>query len=126
MKIIIAADSRFLSSRLYSIFSAITHIEIAGTTDTIYDAAALIKSCCPSVLIIALHQYSPGVLEELKKIKDQNKELLTIVLSDNTSSIYIDRWRNFGADYVFDQAFQLYKIVDVLCDILYKELIKTI
>lgn len=125
LKLLITADSKLLSDRLHSIFSDISHLEIVASANNINETIDLINLCSPSVLLVAIHKLNQESLDGLRKIKDQKEELITIVLSNNVSSIYIDQWRNSGADYIFDQAFQLNKVVDVLCDLLYKEQMKT-
>ncbi len=121
MKLIIATDSEILRSRLLSIFSEISNLEIVAFTKGVYDTIEPANKFKPDILIIALHNLIHNELDELMKIKKQNKNLRVIVLSNNISPLYIKRWQQAGADHVFDQAFQFKNVVDVLCDILYRQ-----
>ncbi len=126
MKLVITSDSEVLSTRLQSIFSGIVSVDIAAHTKDISEALNAINIFAPDVLILSQHRLDESISNDLKEIKLLHPHLLIIVLSDNTSSEYLNWWEKAGADYIFDKAFHFNRVVDVLCDLLYKQQLEAI
>jgi len=121
MKLVITSDSEVLRARLQSIFSGIASLEIVAQVKDMSETLNAINTFAPEVLILSLHRTDESVSNNLKEIKLLNQHLLIIVLSDDTSPEYLSWWKKAGADYVFDKAFHFNRVVDVLCDLLYKQ-----
>lgn len=121
MKLVITSDSEFLSARLLSLFSGIASLEISALVKNMSETLNAINTFAPEVLILSLHHTDESVSKYLKDIKLLNQHLLIIVLSDDTSIEYFNWWKKAGADYIFDKAFHFDRIIEVLCDLLYKQ-----
>ena len=121
MKAIITTDSEILDKRLLTILTGISGLEISASVKNVQEAFIFIKNIKPDVLIISPHHLTLTDFDSLKEIRVYNENLLIIILTSDTSSEYVKMWESAGANFVFDQAIQINKLVDVLCSILYKK-----
>ena len=126
MKIIITTDSEVLNDRLQKMLNGIQNLEIAAKGKDLNEASDLIKQFNPEALIISFNRINGQVFEQLHEIKKNRPDLVVVVLSSYPFVQYKNHWREAGANFVFDQAMQFGKMVDVLCDILYKEKLETL
>jgi DNA-binding NarL/FixJ family response regulator len=123
MNIITSTDSPLLYSRLYTILSDLPGVEIISVAKDLDEAKDIIGKSNIQVLIIAFHNLQKTAFKKLKEIKESNYNLSVIVLTNNFAEQYLVQWHNAGADYVFDQALQFNKIIDVLSGQIYKNLL---
>ena len=121
MKTIIATDSTMLDNRLINILSGISSLEIIASVKDVQEAFEFIKVHNPEILIISLKRISQSALNALREVKLFKEEITVIVLSTDSSVEYNKVWGEYGANYIFDQAIHLNRMVDVLCDLLYKK-----
>lgn len=121
MKTIITADSEILEKRILSILTGISGLEILASVKSVQEAFELTKLHDPEILIISLQRVNQSAFDALREIKLFNEEITVIVLTPDSSSEYIKTWENYGANYILDQAMQINRLVDVLCDLLYKK-----
>ncbi len=121
MKTIIATDSTMLDNRLINILSGISGLEIIASVKDVQEAFEFIKVHNPEILIISLKRISQSALNALREVKLFKEEITVIVLSTDSSVENNKVWGEYGANYIFDQAIHLNRMVDVLCDLLYKK-----
>lgn len=122
MKIIITTDSKLLHTRLLAILSGISRLEIVAEGKSIEETLTLSKIYEPDVLIFSFHHFDSSAFRKLHEIKRENKQPIIIVLTGNPNSQYLAKWSEAGADYTFDLAIQFNKMVDVLGELLDKNL----
>ena len=120
MNIILTTDSELLNERLQKILCEISSIEIIAIGKDMDETFALIKNYNPDALIISFNRITKDVFDKLKSIKNNNPQIVAVVLSSFPFLQYRVQWKEAGADYVFDQAMQFSKMVDALCSLLYK------
>ena len=121
MKIIITTDSEVLNERLQKMLEGIQNLEVAAKGKDMEEAYQLVKSIQPDAVIISFNRIDTRVFSKLREIKKIKPEMVVIVLSSYPFVQYKIQWEKAGADFVFDQAMQFGKMVDVLCDLLYKQ-----
>ena len=121
MKIVITTDSEVLNDRLQKMLGGIHDIEIEAKGKDMDEALRLINSTEADALIISFNRINTQVFNKLIDIKKGKPDLVVIVLSSYPFVEYKIEWKKAGADYVFDQAMQFSKMVDVLCDLLYEK-----
>ncbi len=126
MKVIITTDSEILNERLQKILGGIQNLDAAGKGKDMDEALALVKSIQPDAMIISFNRITTQVFEKMKEIKKAKPDLIVIVLSSYPFVQYKIQWKEAGANFVFDQAMQFGKMVDVLCDLLYKQKLETL
>lgn len=120
MKIVITTDSEVLNDRLQKMLGGIQDIVVEAKGKDMDEACRLVNSTEADALIISFNRINTQVFNKLLEIKNGRPDLVVIVLSSYPFVQYKIEWKKAGADYVFDQAMQFSKMVDVLCDLLYK------
>jgi len=121
MKAIITTDSEILDKRLLTILTGISGLEIIASIKDIQEAFMFIKEFNPDILIVSPHHFTSASFDTLKEIRLINEKLLIIVLTQDNSIEYAKLWKSAGANYIFDQAMQFNRMVDVLCSLLYRK-----
>jgi len=121
MKAIIITDSEILDKRLFTILTGISGLEIIASIKDVQEAFILIKEFNPDILVISPHYITSASFDTLKEIRLLNEKLLIIVLTQDNSLEYSKLWENAGANFIFDQAMQFNRMVDVLCSLLYRK-----
>lgn len=126
MKVIITTDSEVLNERLQKMLDGIQSLEVAAKGKDMDEASELIASIKPDALIISFNRINTQVFNKLLEIRKIKPHLVVIVLSSYPFVQYKIQWKEAGADFVFDQAMQFGKMIDVLCDLLYKQKLETL
>jgi DNA-binding response OmpR family regulator len=127
MKIITSTDSEAFYSRLNILLADLPGISISGATRGLEEAKQFLTNENDiAVLIVAFHNLRETIFSKLREIKNYKSNLRVIVLTNNFGDQYLTRWKEAGADYVFDQAFQFTKMIDVLAGILYENHLVTL
>lgn len=121
MKAIITSDSEILNKRLLTILTGISGLEIIANLKDVHEALIYIKEFTPDILIISPHQLNTSSFDTLREIRLLNENLLIIILTDDISFQYMKMWETAGANFVFDQAMQFNRMVDVICSLLYRK-----
>ncbi len=121
MKAIITADSEILDKRLLTILTGIPGLEIITSVRDVQEAFVFVKEYNPDLLIISPNQLTSAAFDVLREIKIYNDKLIIIALTENVSLEYTKVWELAGANFVFDQALQLNRMVEVLCSLLYSK-----
>ena len=122
MKIIITTDSKLLHTRLLAILSGIPRLEIVAEGKSIDETLTLNKIYQPDVLILSFHNYDSTAFRKLHYLKSNSDQPVIMVLTGNPNSQYLTKWSEAGADYTFDLAIQFNQMVDVLGEMLDKNL----
>jgi DNA-binding NarL/FixJ family response regulator len=123
MNIITSTDSPLFYNRLSTILSDLPDINLIGITKDLDEAEDLINKSEVGVFIIAFHNIQKTIFKRLKEIKENNRNLIVIILTGNLEKQYLEQWQDAGADYIFDQAFHFNKVIDVLSAQIYKNLL---
>ena len=123
MNIITSTDSPLFYNRLSTILSDLPDINLLGVTKDLDEAEDLISRSEVGVFIIAFHNIQKTIFKRLKEIKENNRNLIVIILTGNLEKQYLEQWQDAGADYIFDQAFHFTKVIDVLSAQIYKNLL---
>lgn len=126
VNVIISTDSPLLCSRLITIFSELSHVNVKSVTKDLDEAESAISKSDVQVFVTAFHKIDRSIFRKLKEIKKENSSLIIIVLTNNLIEQYLTLWKNSGADYVFDQAFHLSKVIDILSELIYKNLLESL
>lgn len=126
MNVIICTDSPILLNRLVTILSELSHLHVAGVTNTLDEAEAEIRKNNAQIFITAFHNIHKTVFKKLNGIKKNNNGLVVIVLTNNTAEQYLSQWKKAGADYIFDQAMHFTKLMDILAGFVYKNFLESL
>jgi len=126
MNVLICTESPALYNRLETMLSVLSDFIIINFTSNLAEAETASAKTDVQVLITAFHNIKKSYFKVLKRMKNNNKNMVVIVLNNNPSDQYLIQWKEAGADFIFDQAMDVSKVVDVLTELGYKNLIENL
>jgi DNA-binding NarL/FixJ family response regulator len=111
MKLFLADDNIAFRNRLASILSGIDGVEIVGSAEDVSGAIAAIEQMTPDAVILDLHMPGGSGFDVLPVIKSAVPPPTVIVLTVGPRNAYQSTSYAMGADYFFDKASDLQKMV---------------
>lgn len=114
MKIFIAEKSRPVRERLVQMVADLNGMAVVGQTANAAEAGERIAALKPQVALLSIHLAGGNAFEVLAKIRRQCAATRVILVSANPSGQYRQRAIELGADYYFDKAKELPRIVAAL------------
>lgn len=117
LKVFIADDSIVIRSRLKETLEDQSCIKVIGEAGNARQAITDVRKLDPQVVIIDIRMPEGGGLPVLEDIKARNPEQIVIVLTSFPYPQYIEVYKAAGADYFYDKANDIPKLVEVLVDL---------
>ncbi len=114
MRVFIAEKSRPVRERLLQMVSELNGIDVAGHTANATDASTRIAALKPQVALLGIHLADGNAFEVIGNIRRQSAATRIILISANPSAQYRQKAIELGADYYFDKAKELPRIVAAL------------
>ncbi|HLP17329.1 MAG TPA: response regulator transcription factor [Bacteroidota bacterium] len=111
MKLFIADDNIAFRERLASILSGIEGVEIVGAAVDVPGAITSIRKSTPDAVILDLHMPGGSGFDVLPVIKSVDPAPKVIILTVGPRNEYQSMSYAMGADYFFDKASDLKKMV---------------
>ena len=117
MKLLIADDSAYLRKSLIRLISTLKGIQIVGEASDVQEAIEKTKSLNPDILILDLKIPGGSGFDVLKAIRNDERNLTVIVLTNYISQQFRRKSFDEGADFFFDKSTEFDKVLDVIRDL---------
>lgn len=114
MKVLIADDSEIIRSRMKGLLSEYNGVNDFLETNTGAGTVKILEENDPEILILDLSMPEGGGFHVLDYIKKRNRSILTIVLTNYTSTEYKFRCKNLGVKYFYDKSSEFMKVCEVI------------
>ncbi len=111
---LIVEDSRIIRDRIKQLFSEVDNVAIVGEAETADSAIKLGTRLKPDVLILDIKlSGSETGFTVLRKMKKIHPNIITIMLSNHSSTHYKRKLAELGVDFFFDKSKEFEKMVKV-------------
>ncbi len=117
MRAFIVEDSGLVTAYLVELLKGMGCVEIVGAATNPAHAIAGIAATSPEVVILDLRLKGGSGIEVLRSIKKDPRAPAVIVLSNYTSTEYMETCRELGAEYFFDKALEFDRVVEALLEL---------
>ncbi|MGE5316042.1 MAG: response regulator transcription factor [Acidobacteriota bacterium] len=114
MKLFIADDNIPYRQRLATVLADIEGIEIAGVADTVSGAISSIGTVRPDAVILDIHMKDGSGFDILHAVRSMLSVPVVIMLTVGPRNEYQASSYAAGADYFFDKAGDIKKLIRVL------------
>lgn len=114
IKVAIADDSEIIRERLAEKLSVIGGIKVCWQTGNINDTVESMTSNQPEYLILDIQMPGGSGIDILQMIRNQNRNIRVIMLTNYGSEPFRKKCMCAGADYFFDKTQDFEKVIDVL------------
>ncbi len=121
MVLLILERSKLITDRLIDLISEAREGVKFLRTDCYKEATELLDEFNPDVVVLDLNLLGTTPLQLLKKIKELSDAKIVIVLFSIADEYTLEQWREYGADFFFDNYYEFEKIPAVIRSILTKE-----
>lgn len=112
--VFIADDSAFIRSRLSSALAEIPGVEVIGQAKDGLTAVEAIRALRPDVAILDLRMPGKSGFEALQELRAGHKKLVLIIMTNFPFPQYREKCFALKADYFFDKASDLDKMLAVI------------
>ncbi|MBU8893831.1 MAG: response regulator transcription factor [Bacteroidales bacterium] len=117
MKVLIIEDSELIRDRLVELIRNYVDIKSIEQTSDSIDALESFNKFLPDIVILDIRIPGGNGFRILKEIKQTNKLVKVIILTDNYNEQYITAYVEFGADYFLDKSTEFKLIPEILQEI---------
>ncbi|MCK5135698.1 MAG: response regulator transcription factor [Bacteroidales bacterium] len=117
MKILVVDDSRLLRQRIIDLISDIPNIEISAEAESSIEAIKLIEKLNPDLMILDIRMPNGSGIEVLRSIRQQDKSIITIVLTNYPLAQYKEKCLELGASYFFDKVNEFEQVRDLIASL---------
>ena len=114
MRVFIADDSEVVAERLKAMLLELPEIEIVGQARDAPEATKSILGLQPDVVILDIRMPTGSGIEGLREIKQRKTAPTVIMLTNYPYPQYRKRCLDAGADFFFDKASEVHKVMEVL------------
>ena len=114
MKIFIVDDSEILRERIKELVSDIDGVDVIGEAEDVPSATASIIYHNPDVVILDIKIPGGSGIDVLKAIKQHNKKIKVLVLTNYPYIQYEKKCREEGAAHFFDKVTQFEDMLEVI------------
>jgi len=114
MKIYVADDSLMLRQQLIAMLSGLSGIEIVGQAQDAREAAQAIRALKPDVVTLDIRLIGGSGIDVLKKIKQEDRALVVIMLTNSTALPFRRRCMEAGADFFLDKSTEFRKVREIV------------
>jgi len=114
MNIVIVDDSVLVRARLERLLAENPRLKIVGHAGNSGEALQVITERKPEAVILDISMPGENGIEALKKIKNINKNIVVIILTNYTGKQFKASCYKAGADYFFDKSLEFQLVPDVL------------
>jgi len=114
MNIIIVDDSVLVRARLERLLAENPKLKIIGHAENSDEALRVVQERKPEAVILDISMPGENGIEVLKKIKNINKKIVVIILTNYTGKQFKALCYKAGADYFFDKSLEFQLVPDVL------------
>lgn len=118
MRILVVDDSSLIRGRILSMLSSFEGVSVLGITGD--EDWSLIGGLNPDFVILDIKLNRRSGVDILKKMKKLCPCLPVAMLSNYFDNYYINKCREYGADYFFDKSNDFEQLASTIID--YKEL----
>jgi len=114
MDIVIVDDSVLVRVRLERLFAENPKLKIIGHAGNSVEALRIVQERKPDAVILDISMPGENGIEAMKKIKNINKNIVVIILTNYTGKQFKTLCYKAGADYFFDKSLEFQLVPDVL------------
>jgi len=114
MKILVVDDSPMIRERLLRMLSSFEGVSVIGLTGD--EDWALISGLAPDFVVLDIKLNSRSGIDILKNFKRRCPCLPVAMLTNYYDSYYIEKCREFGADYFFDKSHDFDELANTIID----------
>lgn len=114
MTLLIVDDNNEFRKRLASIITCLDNIEVVGQAGNVSDAILAIDQKKPDVVILDIHMPGGSGLDVLQAAKLSKPAPAILMLTVCSANEYEERCKALGADYFFEKANDLTKMMSTL------------
>ena len=114
MKIYVADDSLMLRQQLIAMLSGLSGIEIVGQAQDAREAAQAIRALKPDVVTLDIRLIGGSGIDVLRKIKQEDRALVVIMLTNSTALPFRRRCMEAGADFFLDKSTEFRKVREIV------------
>jgi DNA-binding response OmpR family regulator len=114
MKILVADDSKAITSSLVKFLSMNDNVDKVNITNSIVATLSEIINNTPDVLILDIMFPDGSGLEVLQEAKNQEKIKTIIILTNFPYKTLKSKSLSMGADFFFDKSNEFEKVIDVI------------
>lgn len=115
MKVLVVDDSSIIRGRLLSMLSAFDGVNVMGITGD--EDWRIIGGLNPDFVVLDIKLKKRNGLDILRKLKKICPCIPVAMLSNYYDDYYINKCREFGADYFFDKSCDFDQLADVITEI---------
>jgi len=114
LRIAIIDDSPIIQERLAHRLHGIDGIGTIDQARSRAEAKALLDTTVPDIAILDLQLPDGSGIDILKNIIDENKNIISIVLTNFPYSVLRKQCMDSGADYFFDKSTEFHEVINVV------------
>lgn len=115
MKVLVVDDSSIIRERLLSMLSSFDGVDVMGITGD--EDWRIIGGLRPDFVVLDIKLKTRNGLDILKKFKHLCPCIPVAMLSNYYDDYYINKCREFGADYFFDKSCDFDLLAEVITEI---------
>ena len=112
--ILIIDDSEVIRNRLYYILSEANNINVIEQASNTSEGYELYRTLKPDIIILDIRMPDESGIKLLKKIKQEDRNIIVAILTNYPYSAYRKRCMELGADYFLDKSTEFSKIKDII------------
>jgi DNA-binding NarL/FixJ family response regulator len=114
IRVVIADDSCVIRCRLAQKISKLRGIIVARESDDVASTIEAIHAVHPNVVILDIQMPGGSGIDVLKQMKEEQNDVIIIVLTNYPLSPLRKKCFELGADYFFDKTTEFEKVSEVL------------
>ena len=114
MKIFIADDSQLLRDRIKDALAEVEGVEIIGETENALETRHLIKKIEPDMVILDIRMPGGSGIDVIHSIKKLHPNTIVVMFTGYPYPQYRKRCLELGADYFFDKASDLDRLISIV------------
>jgi DNA-binding NarL/FixJ family response regulator len=117
MRIVLVDDNPIVRQTLIKYINRLEGVEIAGQAGTVQEATRLMQTVQPDVAILDYKLSDGTAVEILTELKNQQLEMITLILTNYGTEPYRRVCINAGADYFYHKTHDFQNLFDQLEEI---------